>query len=87
MHAEGMQSVMVEGGAGIINTLLGPASQHLVDSVILTIAPMWLGQGGVVVSPARTLDESGNPVPAASLTDVMWHPFGADMVLCGKISR
>lgn len=85
LHDEGIESVMVEGGGQIINSLLEPANHGFVDSVIVTIAPTWLGQGGVVVSPARTHDESGSPVPAARLRDVSWHPFGDDIVLCGKL--
>ncbi|KAH7328194.1 dihydrofolate reductase-like domain-containing protein [Stachybotrys elegans] len=87
LQAEGLASVMVEGGAGIINSLLHPACQDLVDSVIVTIAPTWLGRGGVVVSPERVQDDSGVPVPAARLSSVKWHPFGEDVVLCGKLQK
>ncbi|EGX91178.1 riboflavin biosynthesis protein Rib7 [Cordyceps militaris CM01] len=82
---EGLASVMVEGGGQIIDSLLDPACHGLVSSVIVTIAPTWLGRGGVVVSPARVHDQSGAPVPAARLRDVAWHPFGDDIVLCGKL--
>lgn len=85
LHAESLSSVMVEGGAKIINSLLDPAYHQLIDSVIVTIAPTWLGKGGVVVSPERTQDEQGIPVPAARLTSVSWHPFGEDVVLCGRL--
>lgn len=81
----GLTSVMVEGGGSIINSLLDPAYHELVDSVIVTIAPTWLGQGGVVVSPARVHDQFGSPVAAARLRDVSWHPFGEDVVLCGRL--
>lgn len=82
---EGLDSVMVEGGSGVINTLLEPESQGLVDSVIVTIAPTWLGQGGVVVSPKRRFDAGGAAIPASRLENVKWHPFGEDVVLCGGI--
>ena len=85
LRKEGLNSVMIEGGSGVINTLLEPSSQALVDSVIITIAPTWLGQGGVVVSPKRRVDEHGNAIPASRLTNVKWHPFGEDVVLCGRI--
>lgn len=85
LGAEGHTSVMVEGGGQIINSLLEPTYHQLVDSVIVTIAPTWLGQGGVVVSPNRTKDDQGNPVPAARLSSISWHPFGEDVVLCGKL--
>ncbi|KAK5998504.1 2,5-diamino-6-ribosylamino-4(3H)-pyrimidinone 5'-phosphate reductase [Cladobotryum mycophilum] len=85
LHAEGLPSLMVEGGGKIINSLLDPAYHALVDSVIVTIAPTWLGQGGVVVSPERVSDGDGTPVAAARLSQVSWHPFGEDVVLCGKL--
>ncbi|KAE8144443.1 dihydrofolate reductase-like domain-containing protein [Aspergillus avenaceus] len=86
LREEGLQSVMIEGGGTIINSLLGPDSAPLVDSVIVTIAPTWLGQGGVVVSPPRRMDGSGHPIAASRLTGVQWYPFGEDVVLCGRIS-
>lgn len=81
---EGIRSVMVEGGAVVINSLLDSANHHLIDSVIVTIAPTWLGQGGVVVSPER-VHEGRNPIPAARLSDVSWNPLGEDVVLCGRL--
>lgn len=81
----GLDSVMVEGGGQIINSLLRPRYHGLVSSVIVTIAPTWLGTGGVVVSPDRVCDESGTPVAAARLRDVRWLPFGEDVVLCGRL--
>ncbi|KAF2967904.1 hypothetical protein GQX73_g5715 [Xylaria multiplex] len=80
---EGLHSIMIEGGAGVINSLLGEEA-NLVDSVIVTIAPIWLGQGGVTVSPPRTLHADR---PVARLSDTMWMPLGNDVVLCGKIAR
>lgn len=61
---------MIEGGGGVINSLLLPEYFSLMSSVIVTIAPTWLGNGGVVVSP---------------LDHAEWHPFGEDVVLCGKV--
>lgn len=84
LAAEGIRSVMVEGGGGVINSLLDPANHELVDSVIVTVAPTWLGQGGVVVSPER-VRQGGVAVPAARLADVRWHPLGEDVVLCGRL--
>ncbi|KAL4894677.1 bacterial bifunctional deaminase-reductase [Aspergillus ambiguus] len=82
---EGLHSVMIEGGGSIINSLLEPSFQSLINSVIVTIAPTWLGQGGVVVSPKRRVDPNGTAIPASRLTNVKWHPFGEDVVLCGTI--
>ncbi|KAI1300073.1 dihydrofolate reductase-like domain-containing protein [Xylaria venustula] len=82
VRQEGLRSIMIEGGGKIINSLLGQEAD-LVDSVIVTIAPTWLGQGGVTVSPPRTHVDR----PVARLTDTMWMPLGDDVVLCGKIAR
>ncbi|KAL4916933.1 dihydrofolate reductase-like domain-containing protein [Aspergillus aurantiobrunneus] len=87
LKSEGLESVMIEGGGSVINSLLEPGFQHLVDSVIVTIAPTWLGQGGVVVSPKRRLDERGTAIAASRLKGVKWHPFGEDVVLCGRIGQ
>ena len=86
LGAEGLESVMVEGGGAVINSLLRADNLPLVDSVIVTIAPTWLGKGGVVVSPDRPGGEGGN-VPAARLVDVRWCPLGEDVVLCGRPSK
>ncbi|OTB08113.1 hypothetical protein M426DRAFT_19260 [Hypoxylon sp. CI-4A] len=83
---EGLRSIMVEGGAGVINTLLAHGNSHLVDSVIVTIAPTWLGQGSVVVSPPRQTSRDGRPRAVARLADTTWIPLGEDVVLCGKIA-
>jgi 2,5-diamino-6-(ribosylamino)-4(3H)-pyrimidinone 5'-phosphate reductase len=85
LHEEKLTSVMVEGGGQIINSLLHPSNHHLVDSVIVTIAPVWLGQGSVTVSPDRVHDDTGTALPVARLSDVSWHPMGDDVVLCGGL--
>ncbi|KAK4126145.1 hypothetical protein N657DRAFT_295314 [Parathielavia appendiculata] len=87
LKREGLGSVMIEGGGDVINSLLAPPVNRFVDSVIVTIAPTWLGQGGVVVSPPRTAGENGKPAPPVRLTDVTWCPLGEDVVLCGRVSR
>jgi 2,5-diamino-6-(ribosylamino)-4(3H)-pyrimidinone 5'-phosphate reductase len=74
---------MVEGGGAVINSLLAAGNIPLVNSVIVTIAPTWLGKGGVVVSPDRPGGENGT-VPAARLGSVKWCPLGEDVVLCGR---
>ncbi|PKS09028.1 hypothetical protein jhhlp_003641 [Lomentospora prolificans] len=84
LYEEGIRSIMIEGGASVINSLLESVNHSLVDSVIVTIAPTWLGQGGVVVSPRRVID-GGVTIPAARLVDVSWNPLGEDVVLCGRL--
>jgi 2,5-diamino-6-(ribosylamino)-4(3H)-pyrimidinone 5'-phosphate reductase len=82
---EGIKSVMIEGGGAVINELLSEENMRLVDSVIVTIAPVWLGKGGVLVCPdART--EEGQRVPVSRLKEVKWVPLGDDVVLCGRPS-
>ena len=84
LKARGVDSVMIEGGATVINTLLG--LPDLVDSVIITIAPTWLGKSGVAVSPA-TKTSNGQRENAAWLWKTSWRQFGNDAVVCGKLCR
>jgi 2,5-diamino-6-(ribosylamino)-4(3H)-pyrimidinone 5'-phosphate reductase len=85
LRREGLESVMIEGGGQVITSLLEVPNNKLVDSVIVTIAPTWLGQGSVLVSPRRVTDGQGRPKAAARLTEVSWHPLGEDVVLCGEL--
>ncbi|KAH7396821.1 5-amino-6-uracil reductase-like protein [Phaeosphaeria sp. MPI-PUGE-AT-0046c] len=80
---EGVRSVMIEGGGGVINDLLSQENIELVESVIVTIAPVWLGKGGVQVCPAARV-EGGRKLPVSRLKDVRWLPLGEDVVLCGR---
>ncbi|KAI9053664.1 hypothetical protein LZ554_002618 [Drepanopeziza brunnea f. sp. 'monogermtubi'] len=86
INIEGLRSVMIEGGAAVINSLLVPEYFSVISSVIITIAPTWLGEGGVVVSPPRRT-EDGKAIIAARLKHVEWHPFGEDIVLCGDFKE
>ncbi|KAK0718211.1 dihydrofolate reductase-like domain-containing protein [Lasiosphaeria miniovina] len=85
LKANGLNSVMIEGGGQVINSLLEPRYLQEISSIIVTIAPTWLGKGGVVVSPARRHDDTGKAIPAARLSGVKWYPFGEDVVLCAKV--
>ncbi|KAL9122424.1 MAG: hypothetical protein Q9187_001024 [Circinaria calcarea] len=85
LAAEGIRSVMVEGGGTVINDLLQPEHASLINSVIVTIAPTYLGTGGVVVCPTRNFDEAGRPRPVARFQDVRWQPMGEDVVMCGRL--
>ncbi|KAL9093032.1 MAG: hypothetical protein Q9165_004170 [Trypethelium subeluteriae] len=80
LRDEGLHSVMIEGGGSIINSLLVPPEAELISSVILTIAPTWLGQGGVVVSPERKEKQK-----QLRLQHPKWHPLGEDIILCGTL--
>ena len=85
LAAEGIRSVMVEGGGTIINELLQPENAKLVSSVIVTVAPTYLGTGGVVVCPSGNVDSSGRPKPVARFHQVKWQPLGEDVVMCGRL--
>ncbi|KIX02568.1 uncharacterized protein Z518_08509 [Rhinocladiella mackenziei CBS 650.93] len=85
LHREGIQSIMVEGGGIVLSELLKWRHSHMIDSVILTIAPTFFGKAGVAVSPDPTFDPTGRPI-ASRLRNVRWQPMGdADVVLCGHL--
>lgn len=84
LATEGIHSVMVEGGGVVLSELLNPEYGSLVDSLIVTIAPTYLGNNGVSVSPDSKTDATGRPVNALCPTDVKWQPLGGDIVMCGK---
>lgn len=79
-----VDSLMIEGGGVIINSLLSPENLKLVNSVIITIAPVYLGQGGVNVSPAAQMDESGQRVSAVTFKEVQWTILVNDVVMVAK---
>ncbi|KAF2036481.1 bacterial bifunctional deaminase-reductase [Setomelanomma holmii] len=83
LAGNGIKSVMIEGGGTVINGLISPANIREVDSVIITIAPVWLGKGGVQVCPDER-EQEGNKIPIGRLKDVKWLPLGDDVVLCGR---
>ena len=86
LAAEGIKSVMIEGGGMVINDLLQPEHAQFVSSVIITKAPTYLGKGGVLVCPATRYDSAGRPRPAVRFADVKWQPLGDDVIMCGRIS-
>ncbi|CCU76680.1 hypothetical protein BGHDH14_bgh00294 [Blumeria hordei DH14] len=73
----GIKSLMVEGGATVINDILKQKNRHLLTSVIMTIAPIFMGAGGVTVSP--TTENECEPV--CRLENVTWLPMGKDAVM------
>lgn len=80
---KGVKSVMVEGGGRVVNELLGRENVGLVDSVVVTLAPTYLGKGSVAVSPENVRD-GDRWVPAVGFADVRWTPLGRDVVMCGR---
>ncbi len=74
LQGRGLRSLMVEGGAQIITSFL---TAHLVDRVVITIAPRLLG--GL---PAITY-LNGHTLP--TLHNAHYRQLGADMVLMGDV--
>lgn len=72
LKKRGIRSLMVEGGAVIINELL---RLGIVDSVIVTIGPVYLGADGVGVAPSEEV----------RLKDVAWWGGIQDGVVAGRI--
>jgi len=70
----GIKSIMIEGGASIINDLL--IYNEVVDSLIITIGPVFLGKDGVEVSPSKHAD----------LIDIKWWQGIQDSVLCARLT-
>ncbi|SCU90609.1 LADA_0F05270g1_1 [Lachancea dasiensis] len=72
----GINSIMVEGGAVVINELL--ARPDVVDSLIVTIGATYLGEQGVGVSP---------PSGEVTLTYVDWWKGTLDSVMAARLLR
>ena len=84
LYREGIRSIMIEGGGVILSELLKPKHSHLIDSVIMTIAPTYLGKLGVQVSQDSCLDGRGGLLPTR-LKEIRWQPMGDnDVVMCGR---
>jgi len=84
LRQRGIRSLMVEGGGHIINSLMRNHSD-LINVVVVTIAPVYLGQGGVVVCPEKKDDQSTQP--AVRFQNVQWLPLDSDVVMCANIDR
>ena len=87
LAAKGIKSVMIEGGGMVINDLLHSEHSNYINSVVVTIAPTYLGRGGVTVSPFARQDVSGRPEPAVKFRDVKWQTLGEDVVMCGRLAN
>lgn len=79
-----IKSLMIEGGGNVINDLLSRKENlELIDVVIITIAPVYLGKGGVNVSP-----DGGNvearKAPSVTFKDVEWTVLGRDVVMAAR---
>ncbi|KAE8148847.1 dihydrofolate reductase-like domain-containing protein [Aspergillus avenaceus] len=85
LASEGVKSVMIEGGGTVLSELLNPEYTEFIDSIIVTVAPTYLGSGGVGVSPDSKRDDEGKPNAALNPRDVKWAPLGQNVIMCGKL--
>ena len=77
LHAQGIRSVMVEGGAGVITSFL---AARLVDEVVLTVVPAFAG--GVRALTRRVSSEAQ---PLVRLANPEWQILDGDLILRGSI--
>lgn len=80
---EGIQSLMVEGGARVLSSFL---RHRLANHVIVTVAPMFVGGQPAMTALARGEVGSGEQTGVASfprLTNVQYQWLGEDLVLQG----
>jgi len=77
LKSNGINSIMIEGGATIINSILSDYA-HLIDSVVVTYAPVYLGDQGVGVCPTR---------PLPKFEKATWLPMEDDVVMCAVPKR
>lgn len=74
----GIKSIMVEGGREIITSFI---NENLIDKVIITIAPLFIG-GNSVLSK-----EIPNPVNFPRLRNVIQYKLGTDIIITGDIEK
>lgn len=86
LRADGIESLMIEGGSKVIEGLLAAESRSLVSSVVITVAPVWLGRNSLLVSPDKSPQQNDSvALPEAKLEDTASHQLGADIVVCGRL--
>lgn len=84
LRSEGVEHLMVEGGAQIISSFL---AAQLVDYVVVTLAPLFLG-GLSVLQPGWTAAAREAAAPALRLPRLhAWvsHRLGDDLVMAGEL--
>jgi 3,4-dihydroxy 2-butanone 4-phosphate synthase/GTP cyclohydrolase II len=74
-----IRSVMVEGGATVINSIL---ASDLVDYCVLTITPKIIGGVKAVESLCQPHD-----APPLSIDDCRYHTLDRDLIAYGRLSR
>jgi len=78
---QGVNSLMVEGGARVIT---GFVTGNLVDQVVLTIAPLFLG-GLPAIDRAPQVPADDQPEMLARLQEMGCESFGGDLVVWGRL--
>lgn len=78
LHALGVRSVMVEGGAALITSLL---RDRLVDRLAVCIAPKVLGSGIEAVGDLGVRDLADSLI----LSDTSVVPYGVDLVIDSRV--
>jgi GTP cyclohydrolase II len=79
LKAQGINSLMVEGGARVITSFL---AQHLVDRLVVTVSPRLLGGLNAVENLGQRLNGHGMP----HLLNPQYQWLGQDMVLSGDVA-
>ena len=75
----GVKSLMVEGGATVINSFL---QSHLVDYCVITVVPKLIG-GVKAVDNLCPSDD----LPPVSIVDCRYQPLGGDLIIHGAIGK
>jgi riboflavin biosynthesis pyrimidine reductase len=76
----GVHSLMVEGGASVITSFL---AERLVDQVVLTIAPVFLG--GIPAIETQLISASERAIALAELQELKSMRAGDDLILWGRV--
>jgi 3,4-dihydroxy 2-butanone 4-phosphate synthase/GTP cyclohydrolase II len=74
-----INSLMVEGGAGILSSFL---NERLADQVVVTVSPRFVG--GV---PAVAAFGSGRARPMPRIRNVRYQPLAGDLIVWGDLKR
>jgi 3,4-dihydroxy 2-butanone 4-phosphate synthase/GTP cyclohydrolase II len=83
LASQGINSLMVEGGAQVIASFL---SQRLADQVVVTIAPLFLG-GLPAISQSAIKAHAGRiDASFPRLKDISYERLGDDLIVWGKIA-
>ena len=75
----GVRSLMVEGGATVINSFL---RSRLVDYCVITVVPRLIGGVKALDSPC-----SSDDLPPLSIGDCRYQPLGGDLIIHGTIGK